>query len=324
MEEKNGRSGAARSASAAMQHFLVVDAGELTAKIGSLNGELTDRVKVVAAAFQENVSAAATTVGIPVTLAWAASMRSHMQRIHAAERIRSLILTAEAKEDAAALDVRRAAWANGSASQRFNEFRTSADGQSHLADDACDFLVETLKFGNLGAAASELLRQGVVLAWSSLEILSRDLFETIVNADPGRALLVLEEPAAKQRLQSKLTLQELAEVGFDLSSSLGSYLSSRQDFSDIRTIKAVLSPALESDARVAAALDDRELWLLCQCRHLIVHRRGVVDARYNEATGEARIVGERLMVAPKALESQLAKVVDAGHALLQAAASQGI
>jgi len=134
----------------------------------------------------------------------------------------------------------------------------------------------------------------------------------------------MQEPTAKQRLQSKFTLEELAASAFDLSSSLGSLLSSQQDFSDIRTIKAVMLPALKSDPDVEAALGERKLWVLCQQRHLIVHRRGVVDARYQEAKGEARHIGERLVVTPRELESQIEGVVNAGRVLLIAAGTHAV
>jgi hypothetical protein len=76
---------------------------------------------------------------------------------------------------------------------------------------------------------------------------------------------------------------------------------------------------LNSDPAVADALAEKRLWVLCQQRHLIVHRRGVIDARYLEATGEQQAIGSRLSVAPAELESQIESVVAAASALLTAA-----
>ncbi len=78
-------------------------------------------------------------------------------------------------------------------------------------------------------------------------------------------------------------------------------------------------PALKSDPDVEAALGGQDLWVLCQQRHLIVHRRGVLDARYLEKTGEARQIGQRLVVTPAEFESQIDGVVNAGRVLLIAA-----
>jgi hypothetical protein len=155
--------------------------------------------------------------------------------------------------------------------------------------------------------------------FSALEMLSRDLFESVLNTNPTKLKNIMCEPTARQRLQSKFTLDELATHSFDLSSSLGTLLSSQQDFSDLRTIKATILPALNADAALAAALGDKTLWVLCQQRHLIVHRRGVIDSRYLEATGEQLPIGSRLSVSPSQLESQLEAVVSTGTALLAAA-----
>ena len=73
-------------------------------------------------------------------------------------------------------------------------------------------------------------------------------------------------------------------------------LAAQQDFSDIRTIRAVVVPMLGSEPALTAALGDKRLWLLCQERHLIVHRRAVVDARFLEATGQTLELGDRLLL----------------------------
>lgn len=273
----------------------------------------------LADAFEKNVSAVVATVSIPVTLASAAVEGSHWQRIYTAERIRALMLAAEAGEDEAAFEKRRGEHAQRSASEEMREFATSRDGQDKIAADTCAFLVKALRSASSSAAAAELILQGSVLTWSALETLARDLFEAVLNADPKRALAVIEDPAAKQRLQSRFTLAELASFGFNVASSLGTLLVAGLDFSDIRTIKAGILPALNSDVSCASALGEKTLWILCQQRHLILHRRGVIDGRYLEATGEQQQIGSRLSISPAELEAQIKTVVSAGCALLAAA-----
>lgn len=312
------RKEASAFAKEATKRFLVADMEALRSCISTVAESLSPPLRALAAAFDQNISAVCSTVGLPVTLASTASEGSHWQRIRSAEGIRALKLGPSPGEGADELDARRASIASEVASQRMREFVSSPDGRDTIAADACRFLLQAIKFENLSDAADELLRQGVVLAWSALEMLSRDLFETILNANPKHAITILQEPAARHRLQSKFTLEELAAAGFDLSASLGSLLSSQQDFSDIRTIKAILLPILDSEAESYAALDDKTLWVLCQQRHLIVHRRGIIDMRYIEATEEQRTIGDRLFVSPDDLESHLGKVVNAGVKLLSA------
>jgi hypothetical protein len=292
---------------------------EILTGFGGLTNSLSPEYAPPAAAFEQNVSAVLATIGMPVTLALASAERSHWQRIYTAERIRARGLDAEPGENESDLEARRDEHALKSASEKMREYVTSSDGPSQIGADACAFLLRSLDSSDLSAAAAELLLQGTVLTWSALESLSRDLFELILNSDPTKVKNIMLESTTRQRLQSKFTLDELAMHGFDLSSSLGTLLSSQQDFSDIRTIKATMLPALNADATLAAALGDKTLWVLCQQRHLIVHRRGVIDFRYLEATGEQLPTGSRLSVSPSQLESQLAAVVSAGTALLAAA-----
>lgn len=320
MSSDDWRSRAKDLAEEIMGRFFVPrEPSEFLPRFGEIKASLPPKYSELAAAFEKNVSAVVATVGIPVTLASAAAEGSHWQRIHSAERIRALLLNAEPGEIEAALEVRRNEHALKIASERMQEFVASSDGRDKIAADACAFLSRSYGSSNLSEAAAELILQGTALTWSALEILSRDLFEAILNFDPKRVLAVMQEPAARQRLQSRFTLEELASFGFDLSPCLGSLLSSQQDFSDIRTIKAAILPALNSDPAVAAALSEKTLWVLCQQRHVILHRRGVIDARYIEATGEQQPIGSRLSVKPDELVSQIDAVVAAGTTLLTSA-----
>ncbi len=61
----------------------------------------------------------------------------------------------------------------------------------------------------------------------------------------------------------------------------------------------------------------RGLWLLYQRRHLIVHRRGIVDERYRTESGEALPLGAELRVKPDELESSLKLAVQFGAELIR-------
>ena len=74
-----------------------------------------------------------------------------------------------------------------------------------------------------------------------------------------------------------------------------------------------------ANVRLRTALTQRDLWTLFQRRHLIVHRRGIVDRRYLEATGEGREMGARLAITPQELTKHLGVVVEAAGALVAAA-----
>ena len=120
-------------ATEASDRFLVArDSAKLLSSVSALKTSLSPNLAALAAAFEQNISAVAATVGIPVTLASGASEGSHWQRIHSAERIRALKLEAKSGEDKAALDARRDSHALEAASRRMQEFASSPDGRDTI------------------------------------------------------------------------------------------------------------------------------------------------------------------------------------------------
>jgi hypothetical protein len=277
-------------------------------------------VRDLAAAFFENISAVLQTVGIPVTLASSAAHGSHWQRIHSAERIRSLKLSAFETEDDLALRGRRDTLAHEVASRRMSEFVESNEGRDSIAADACRFLISSLESSELKAAATELLLQGEVLAWCSLEGLARDLLEFILNREPKRIAALMADSTARQRIPARITLEEMANFNFNLTSCLGTLVVAQQDLSDIKSIRTLIPALLGGDGSVAVSLGERSLWNLCQRRHLIVHRRGVVDAKYLEAVGGSDALGRKIVVNPDELERDIRAVASAGITMLIRAA----
>ena len=62
----------------------------------------------------------------------------------------------------------------------------------------------------------------------------------------------------------------------------------------------------------------QSLWLLWQRRHLIVHRRGIVDAQFISNTGATSAQGTRLVVESGDIDEALMTVKDVAVALLAA------
>ncbi len=320
MSASDSSSDGGRLARDVMQRFFVADhPGELPVAVEEVRALLPGEYGMIAGAFAENIRATASTVGMPVALAYAAAEGSHWQRIHTAQRIRALRLDRAPEEDEATLEARREKTALAEASEMYRAFCASSEGTDVVAADACRFLLDALHSPGVEEAASELLLQGEVLAWSAFEILARSLFEAIVNNEPERILAILRNPLAKKRLPDGFGIEALAAAGFNVSTSLGTLLAGRQDFSDLRTIRAVLPPATHAEQDAAAALADERLWILQQRRHLVVHRRAKVDVQYLEAVGERVLLGSKLTVTPEDLEVHLEAVVGAGVKLLRAA-----
>jgi len=201
------------------------------------------------------------------------------------------------------------------AGSELDDFMKSTDGIAAINQATCDLLLRVLKQG-LESVPQELLYQGLVLLWSAFEVLYRDVFETLLNQCPGKVCDLNNHPDTRKRFEvERFPLDTLVQHRFDLSASLGTVLVRRQDFSDLRTIKAVYAVLYPTSTALLSALAEQRLWVLYQQRHLIVHKRGVIDRAYTVATGEACVVGERLAVTPQSVKDSLKVVVSCGTAL---------
>jgi hypothetical protein len=252
------------------------------------------------------------TVGIPATLASASVQQARFDRIHTAEQIRALKISDVPETDRPKpLDVAR---------KRFEEELSSEEGRNYLADGASQFLLHALKDTGTARAAAELLRQGTILIWASLEVLARDVFVSYVNQKPQAAKRLLMDTQTRQLFPLKeLDLDLLEQHGFDLSESMGKVLAGLHELSTLPAIKQVFSVLFPSADTLHELLNRKEMWVLSQRRHLIVHRRAILDEKYLRDTGETGALGSELQISPDQLERHLQLVRDAGTALLRAA-----
>jgi hypothetical protein len=269
----------------------------------------------IANAFRHNLISTISTVAMPFALADASAHQRIFQSLHACERIRATLIE-EYPNQCEDLEEYRERIAYEKASCRMRtEFCESPVGARVIIRHQSQFLLEGLNHG-LESAAQELLQQGLVLLWSAFEVLCRDMFEALLNADPAKVRELINHPATRKRFEvERLPLDALVQHGFDLSGRLGSVLVGQQDFSDLPTVKAVYAVLFPNGSDLNQALAHRGLWTLYQRRHLVVHRRGVIDQAYLDATGDASCLGTRLAVSPSDFSGALGVIVAAGTAM---------
>jgi hypothetical protein len=303
-------------------HFLVPASPEaIFTELDAGAVALRAEYQAVAKAFRHSLASALSTVAMPFALASASVEQSHFQRIHIAERIRARSLDEDDLQAGEDLEAVREREAHSKANSRMREFIESQDGRDVLIRDTCGFLLASLKHG-LEPAAQELIQQGLVLVWSAFEVFCRDAFETLLNGDPAKVRILINHPTTRKRFEAeRLPLDTLFQYGFDLSARLGSVLVGQQDFSDLQTIKAVFAVLFPGSTELNRALAERDLWTLYQRRHLVVHRRGIIDQAYLDATGETLTIGTRLVVGPRAFETALSVVGSAGTAVAHSLAA---
>lgn len=288
--------------------FLVpADFGDTAAQLKLRLELLPDRRKLIGQAFFESLRGVIRTLSIPFQYTQSQVHSLHWQRISMAEHIRSLKLDDErAQEEAARI----------SAKAKFKEF-LATEGGTTIPTQVLEHLAMLIDEEDSLSAARELSRQGVVLIWSAFEVFSRDLFVDLLNAEPTWIDRLLANPGSRKRFTvEKIDWQTLTSFGFDLSSSLGTFLAQRTDLDDIQTIRDAYAALFPDATSLNQRLADPMLWLLFQKRNLIVHRRGIVDQYYLEKTGDKLPIGTPMWVEPDEIETLLASVIAAGEEIV--------
>ncbi len=171
------------------------------------------------------------------------------------------------------------------------------------------------------SAAEELLREGLVLAWSAFEVLASDLFALVLNSRPGLVRNLNSDENAKRLFGMKaLPLELLEEKAFDVSRAMGDLVLSQHAVDNVPSMKAAYFALCPDDQSLREKLGQRELFFLNQKRNLIVHRRGIVDAEYKRRVQDETPLGDKLRVAASEVETTISLVRDSGVALLESSA----
>ena len=269
----------------------------------------------VAAAFRRNLQAVISTAAVPFWLASAGVQHLRWQQLATAERIRAQTLieggTPEDEADRVALGIARERLAGELLSE-----------PKIFGDRVLDSLRAALEEGVFAEGASELLRQCTVLAWSALEVLAQEVFTEILNASPMLATRLYADETTKRLFPWKsIIFENLMKHDFDLSRKMGQVLLELRAVDTVPVMRAVFSALFPNADDLREAFGDKSLWILNQRRHLIVHKRGVVDREYLDKTGADLQVGQQLRVSTSDLEQHLDVVVIVGCKLLISAAS---
>lgn len=253
--------------------------------------------------------------GLPYRFALAASEQRRYQSFSHAADIRALIDSHVARDNAD--EKMREDVARDIANKKMREFLDSTEGRAELNFEACRLLLDLAKTTETADAAAQLLLQTAVLTWGALEVLSREIFRIYLNCMPTACANLIGDSDIRKRFDlSRISIEKIAGFDFNLSGRLGDLLVEQNDLSDLPGMKAAFCVLFPEDSRLRDALGDRILWILFQRRNLIVHRRGIIDARYVAATGEELPLGSQLRVRPADIESYLGLVAKAAHALI--------
>jgi len=271
-----------------------------------------DELRTIAEAFSESLHGVVRTLSIPFQYTYSQVHSLHWQRTHIAARIRG----GGTPDDAQQAELDRA-----TAKENFEKY-LRGEGQKVLADEVVERLLQLKNEPEALAAARELTRQGIVLTWSAIEVLSRDAFVYLLNSKPQLSEALLAEQFNRKRFATeRIEWQTLASYGFDLSGKLGSYLISKADMSNVPAIRAAFTALFPGSTQLRSRLSDERLWQLSQKRHLIVHRQGIVDEAFISTTGTNLKVGDVLWASPAEVEKAIEAAMALGVELVEQVAN---
>ena len=163
----------------------------------------------------------------------------------------------------------------------------------------------------------QVLKQGVVLLWSAFEVLCNDL---LIAAGDTRSNL-------RSRIEASEYLNQ--KRGITKSDSCSPQLWPQgKDNISLRSLDSISKAYQElfPDVGTSVVLNksiftwfaDRQLSVLEQRRHLIVHRAGVKDKAYREQSGDTGGIKDILEVSPSDFLSYTKTVIDIGTKILEA------
>lgn len=296
-------------------HLLAVPSSDSTffASLDACIEEMTPSLRPVFQAFRSNLHAVSRIVTMPYRITHLSLLpeldRQIKDTLRAAVRRKgdAKTFTAAIAAKADALDQ-----ANADIRQRISEFPENAIARA----------LDTLTDGELSLDVHELFTQSLVLSWGALEVLANDVFRAILDSKPHLSLLLQKHKSVRRlfgELRFDLTL--LAAHQFNIASCIGALLLDVHRIDSIDTMKKVFCALFGRNQLLQSALCSSHLRLLNCRRHLIVHRRGVIDTKYiRDSRDSSQSLGSRLAVSLDDVNSAMATVRNFGVALLNAAA----
>ena len=166
-------------------------------------------------------------------------------------------------------------------------------------------------------SADELLRQVLVMSWGAFEAFFNDAVRDLLNANPRLMRELMSVKEYRDLVMGRGFIEILASHDFDLSARMGDVFCDAVKLDGLEAIKTVSSTILSS-ANVNTLLKSKALWKIAQQRHLIVHRRAVVDAQYLRKCDDTVALGQRLNLSAEYVEQAMATLRDAGLSCFQA------
>lgn len=189
------------------------------------------------------------------------------------------------------------------------------DGVSQKVELIAEVVLSAIMAGSPEAAAWEetQLYSAVVSAWTAFECLAADSWAAALNHYP---MQLYDKACGFARKNVRITF--LAKYKFDLRNRLGTLLRPRFDLNSLAGIRKAYRAVFDRE-KVDEIFQEPDLSVLEATRHLIVHRAGLVDERFQRRTKRSDFhakLGSMLVLEEKQIARLLNAAVFAGGDLL--------
>lgn len=273
----------------------------------------SSELQSVFSAFEQNLGSALTVGSIPFQLMNASILEIRFNQLMAAERIRS-----RKSEFDGMSDDERHLTADTIANERMRTELADPDTINRHAKSTLAGLGNHLRDPRFMFSSEELLRQVLVMSWGAFETFVNDAVKSILNLKPELISDVIQARPYRDVVTTKTLLGALESADYNLSSRMGDFLAGLVPLDSVDKIQSASQVVFRSSP-LDAHLKSPLLWRIAQQRHVIVHRRSVVDMRYRERTGDTTPVGQRLILKASDIEEGLVFLRDVGCLLYQSA-----
>lgn len=205
--------------------------------------------------------------------------------------------------------------------RRMKEWRSRENFMQSVIDASDSKMSQLLTQLRIQAEMRMVLLSLMTSSWTAFEVLAGDAWEFILNSRADQiAQNVIKELFANVNAAEGLSAKGIplwmaAKYKFDLRNHIGEILKPKIDFSDVRQVRKAYEAVFGVGA-IPESLKCKNLTVLEKTRHLIVHRAGIVDERYNDLTNQDFSLGESLPLNASFITDLVMSAINAGCSLI--------
>ncbi|MCJ7691742.1 MAG: hypothetical protein MUO60_20895 [Clostridiaceae bacterium] len=274
--------------------------------------------KEILSTFEYNLKAVIAILSLPNTISVTRTKLLIFDKIMTQELILSTPLVIddpESKED----EKKRKELVYKKAQERYFKEVYTEQGTKEFWNITYSFLDDLHDKNEVAIAVKELLNQSCILLWSSFEVLSRDFFINYINRNANRINDLLEFLKAKKIYNNIISLDTLVEHSYDISKNMGFILEQNIDFSYLSYIREIYKMLFPLNTTLVNNINNKLLWKINQQRHLLVHKKGIVDKKYSESTDDKTPIGEEIIITPESVKQYLEIIKSTGYEIVNSA-----